>query len=143
MSSNRSFLLQLHGEIDLARADELAALVGDFTTADAQHAVVELTHVTFCDSQGLDFFVRMHAIASDRDGDVTLLNTPDSVRSLLRITNLEDRFRYEERVALRAMTSECASMTPRRWSSLTLAPGDTDSARTDLHAERRKAVRPR
>ena len=118
MSSNRSLLFQLYGEIDLAREDELAAHMADFTTADAKHAVIELTHVTFCDSQAVNFFVRIHAIASDRDGDVTLLNTPDSVRSLLRMTNLEDRFRYEERVAPRARTSECARMTARRWSSV-------------------------
>ena len=30
--------------------------MADFTTADAKHAVMEPTHVTFCDSQAVNFF---------------------------------------------------------------------------------------
>ncbi len=94
------FLLQLCGEIDLARSSELATHASDFERTTSRHVVIDLSQVTFCDSQGLTFFVRMHAIARQRDGDVTLVNTPGTLRNLLRITSLENRFRYEERVFL-------------------------------------------
>jgi len=100
VSINGSFLLQLHGEIDLARSAELAALVHDFAGTDARRAVIDLSEVTFCDSQGVSFFVRMQAIARYRDGDVTLINTPCAVQNLLRITKLTERFRYEDHMFL-------------------------------------------
>lgn len=98
MPVNGSFLLQLHGEIDLARSSELATLLDDFAGTDARKAVIDLSEVTFCDSQGVSFLVRMHSIARHRDGDVTLINAPGAVQNLLRITNLSDRFRYEDRM---------------------------------------------
>jgi len=98
--TGETFLLQLYGEIDLARAGALESHSDDFLASTAQHAVIDLSRVTFCDSQGLNFFVRLERTARDREGDVTLVNAPAAVRNLLRITSLEDRFRYEDRLAV-------------------------------------------
>jgi len=119
-----SFLLQLSGEIDLSRAAALELDSADFLASCARHAVIDLSEVTFCDSQGLNFLVRMEAIARAREGDVTLVNTPGPVRNLLRITSLQDRFRYEERVFLPRQLPRLIPVTrdADKRSSLTLGP---------------------
>jgi anti-sigma B factor antagonist len=100
MASTDTFMLQLRGEIDLARSGELTALIDDYDRTTARHVIIDLSEVTFCDSQGLTFLVQMNSIARERDGDVTLVNPPETVQNLLRITRLDDRFRYEDRVFL-------------------------------------------
>jgi anti-sigma B factor antagonist len=95
-----AIVVELSGEIDLSRKAELDGYIEKYRLCTRRHVVIDASELTFCDSTGLGFLVRLLDIAQDRDGDVTLLNTPDRLRHLLKTTNLEERFRYEERVHL-------------------------------------------
>jgi|SRR3954454_2297180 len=93
-----AIVMELRGEIDLSRKVELDAYTEKYRSSSRRHVVVDASELTFCDSTGLSFLVRLLDIAQQRDGDVTLVNTPDRLRHLLKATTLEERFRYEERV---------------------------------------------
>jgi anti-sigma B factor antagonist len=93
-----SFIVVLAGEIDIARADELDGLVGDYQRSDCRRVEVDLSRVSFCDSQGIALLVRLWQSARERDGDVTLVNASSQLRRTLKITGLLDCFRYDERV---------------------------------------------
>jgi anti-sigma B factor antagonist len=93
-----AILVELRGEIDLSRKPELDAYTQTYRLSPRRHVVVDASELTFCDSTGLGFLVRLLDIAQQRDGAVTLVNTPDRLRYLLKLTTLEERFRYEERV---------------------------------------------
>lgn len=79
------------GEVDVDTAPRLTtALLAAVRTA--QHVVVDLTAVTFMDSQGLAALVRARREAEARGGTVSLTGVTPRIRKLLRITGLDVAF---------------------------------------------------
>jgi anti-anti-sigma factor len=87
------FRLLLHGEVDLANADELR------TAADAAdgatRVVVDLSRCTFLDSSALSVFARFLRRADDGCLDFRIVQSPRLVCRILEITGFGP---YLERV---------------------------------------------
>ncbi|MFJ3202905.1 STAS domain-containing protein [Streptomyces sp. NPDC086989] len=86
-----------HGEMDLARADDLrkvllAALSGDQRPHDL---VVDLQHLSFCDSSGLNVFLHARAVAGNSGQHLYLAAPREQFTRLLKITGAADLFEVE------------------------------------------------
>ena len=62
------FSVKLWGEIDLVRVPELHGLVEDFLNGPAIDIVIDVGDVTFMDSTGLGFLMRLYHAAKDGVG---------------------------------------------------------------------------
>jgi anti-anti-sigma factor len=83
-----TFVLLVHGELDMATAPQLAAaLLGAMESGDAD-VVIDLSGVSFIDSSGIATIVRSHhALQSARRG-LTLRNPTNTVRRTFAISGL-------------------------------------------------------
>lgn len=61
-----AYLVQLFGDVDLARSSELQALCDAFVDSGALDATVDLEHVTFLDSTGLTFLAKLRNVSITR-----------------------------------------------------------------------------
>jgi anti-sigma B factor antagonist len=95
----RTELITLSGEIDMTRVSDLSAAVTLFDASDAADAVVDLTDVTFFGSEGVGLLARLHRIALDRQGSVTLINPNRNVLRVVEICGLLDLVGVERRFA--------------------------------------------
>jgi anti-sigma B factor antagonist len=84
-----AFQIILAGEVDLDRKDELSALADQFAAGGQSNVEVDLSHVTFVDSTGIGFIVRLHATAMARGGTVCLVRPPASCRRVLQVTAVD------------------------------------------------------
>lgn len=67
----------LAGEVDLEAAADLSVAAAEFSSASQPSAVVDLRDVTFMDSNGLNFMVRLHQAAHARGGAVHALTASE------------------------------------------------------------------
>jgi anti-sigma B factor antagonist len=88
-----TFRVRLSGEVDMARAGELRAILQEFRKNPAKDAEVDMSAVTFADTTALSMLLRVHAAAYRRGGTVTLVRPPDSFVRVLAITCLAPLFR--------------------------------------------------
>ncbi len=87
--------LVLEGEIEYSRQAELDELVSQLGDGAATHVRVDLERVTFIESTGLAFLVRLRNICRQRDGSVTLVRPSPAVLRLLTLVNFEAVFDLE------------------------------------------------
>lgn len=86
--SGRRPVIAVHGEVDLATADEVAAVV-DEALRGANRLELDLRHMTFMDSTGLGVLVATYRrLGQIREAIVVRDPTP-SIRRLLQITGVE------------------------------------------------------
>jgi anti-sigma B factor antagonist len=82
-------VVSLVGEIDLSNVAALSATVGDLLTADPPPRVVlDMSGVTFCDSQGLGTLVVLSRRAGFAQSCLVLTNVGDFLIRVLDITGL-------------------------------------------------------
>ncbi|MFI8265765.1 MULTISPECIES: STAS domain-containing protein [unclassified Streptomyces] len=87
-----------HGEMDISRADHfrqvlLSALSGKGPTHDL---VVDLQHLSFCDSSGLNALLAARTVAASESSQNLYLAAPrEQFMRLLKITGVEDLFTIE------------------------------------------------
>ncbi|HEX5878555.1 MAG TPA: STAS domain-containing protein [Actinomycetota bacterium] len=79
-------VLELVGEIDMAEAPRLTALLSQ---AGSPHFVVDLTRLTFIDSTGLAVLVSGWRQASSTGGSMRLVGPQRAVSKMLQITGLD------------------------------------------------------
>jgi anti-anti-sigma factor len=79
----------LIGEVDLARRDELDAIIDKVEMSDAAYVVVDLAEVSFLDSTGLRMLVLLSVMTSAREGRVHVLRPQRPVRRALQISGVE------------------------------------------------------
>lgn len=86
-------LVKLAGEIDITTVEE----VDDFFSAfEVSNLVIDLTGVTFMDTTGIHFLVRLSNRFAGK-GTLTLVVTPKSpVELLIKLTGLSDQFMIME-----------------------------------------------
>ncbi len=84
--------IYLRGEIEMGRQRELLNLLDRFLDTEAKSVTVDLREVTFFDSTGCSFLVRLRKESVARGGAVTLLAPQRSVMRTLRITGLVSAF---------------------------------------------------
>jgi len=86
--AGRRPVVAVHGEVDLATADEVAAAV-DEALRGANRLELDLRHMTFMDSTGLGVLVATYRrLGQVREAIVVRDPTP-SIRRLLEITGVE------------------------------------------------------
>ena len=90
-----TFDISLEGEVDLSQRAALRALAAAFASDAARNAAVDLSRVTFMDSTGLGFLVRVRRISRSRGGQVALTNPQAIVLRLLRTTHLDQLFEIQ------------------------------------------------
>ncbi|BCJ43817.1 putative anti-sigma factor antagonist [Actinoplanes ianthinogenes] len=82
-------ILQLAGEIDVLTVTELSNLVNDLLAAEPPGRIVlDMSGVTFCDSQGLGTLVVLSRKAQHNQTVLALANVGDFLMRVLDITGL-------------------------------------------------------
>lgn len=77
------------GELDMATAPQLVAIVDRLVADNVVDIVIELDRLAFCDSSGLSFFVQAHQTLRAAGGSLVLHNPSDRLRGLLATTSLD------------------------------------------------------
>jgi anti-sigma B factor antagonist len=81
-------VLTLAGEIDVLTAGRLSAAVNDALASDPSRVVLDMSGVTFCDSQGLGTLVVLSRKAASAQTVLVLINVRDFLIRVLDITGL-------------------------------------------------------
>ena len=81
-------VVRLAGEIDLSTAPRLSGAVTDLLTEAPPRVVLDMTGVTFCDSQGLGTLVVLSRKATLAQSYLVLVNVGDFLLRVLDITGL-------------------------------------------------------
>jgi len=81
-------VLKLAGEIDMLTAGRLSSIVNELLADAPVRIVLDMTGVTFCDSQGLGTIVVLTKKASHTQSVVLLTNVGDFLLRVLDITGL-------------------------------------------------------
>ncbi len=76
------------GEIDYSSLDPLREALLDARIAGVRDIIVDLTEVSFLDSQGLAVILYAHQRQRSAGGRLVLRNPNDNARRLLTVTNL-------------------------------------------------------
>lgn len=84
------WVLRLTGELDVATAPRLAEHIAHAAWADPPPRIaLDLSGLSFCNSSGLNVFVRAWKRANAVGGELVLLAPPPRVAASLRITALD------------------------------------------------------
>jgi len=81
-------VLRLTGEIDLSTAPRLSTVVTELLSDAPARVVLDMSGVTFCDSQGLGTLVVLSRKASMAQSCLVLTNVADFLLRVLDITGL-------------------------------------------------------
>jgi anti-sigma B factor antagonist len=82
-------VIEVVGELDLASAQRLAAVLNRQIDAGRQEVVLDLSKLRFCDSSGLTVFVQAHRNLQRAGGRLVLHNASAHLRALLTTTALD------------------------------------------------------
>jgi anti-sigma B factor antagonist len=87
-------VLRLTGELDMASAPELLERVEDALAAGDTRVLVDLTELSFCDSAGLNAFIRGDRRCTGAGGWLRLTGASGHVARVLAISGLTDLLTY-------------------------------------------------
>lgn len=90
-SDARTTLVRLTGEIDIAASDALSRVDGG-TMPPTTQVVVDLSAVTFLDSVGVSFLVRLATQAREQGRTVVLREVPPAVGEVLALVGASELF---------------------------------------------------
>ena len=85
-------VIELDGELDIATAPRLAAVL-DAMTPNPDHLIIDVSRLKFLDSTGLRLLVRASTLVAGR---IWLEGCSRQVLRLLELTGIEDFFCLEE-----------------------------------------------
>jgi anti-anti-sigma factor len=85
----------LHGDIDLATAGDITEAVATARAAGRSWVIIDMTDVTFMDSQGLQALLCARHELADVGGLLTLRGTPEQVLVLLDVCGVRELFSIE------------------------------------------------
>jgi len=89
-------MLVLTGELDVASAPTLEQRVMELCRTDAVEIVLDLGHLSFVDSSGLNAILRLKAVCEERGCEFYLTPGPPPVQRLFDITRLRDRLPFRK-----------------------------------------------
>lgn len=81
--------LALSGELDLSSATQIEEVLKDIEEAGPQVLVLDLRDLTFMDSTGLRVMVSADARARDASRRLVIVQGPETVHRVFRITGLD------------------------------------------------------
>lgn len=85
-------VVSLAGELDIVSAPQLEDVVSAVLAGGAQHIVLDLTELTFCDSTGISVFVKTNNSCATAGGFLRLAQPSGHVARVLAIVGLLDAF---------------------------------------------------
>ncbi|WP_128374585.1 STAS domain-containing protein [Streptomyces cavernae] len=85
-------VVEVHGEIDMSTAGELAAHLDAATAVPEPCVLVDLRQITFFDCSGLRVLCRAESRAKEQGGSLRLVSDRPAMRRLLRAAGLLTRF---------------------------------------------------
>ena len=88
--SNGMTRLALAGEFDLSSADQIEDVLREIEEARPSLLVLDLRELTFMDSTGLRVMVSADARARDASRRLAIVQGPEAVHRVFRITGLDD-----------------------------------------------------
>lgn len=88
--------IALRGELDLASAPQLEALLQSIETDSPQRVVVDLGELAFIDSTGLRLLLQASARSGERDCEFVLRPGEDAVQRVFDLTGARNVLRFEE-----------------------------------------------
>jgi len=83
-------IITLAGDIDLEQVVALHAAHAAFQRSSAANVLVDLSDVTFFGSEGCGLIARLHRVAQQRGGTLTLFNASRTTRRVIEICGLRD-----------------------------------------------------
>ncbi|MGH8794954.1 MAG: STAS domain-containing protein [Stackebrandtia sp.] len=89
-------VVTLAGEIDIGTAPRLTAAVEDALDASPTRVVLNMSAVTFCDSQGLGTLVVLNRAATRSRSLLVLSDLTDFLDRLLQVTGLHSAFTIQD-----------------------------------------------
>jgi anti-sigma B factor antagonist len=93
-----SFVVAVHGEVDLASVAALDAATSRALASDARRIVIDLGACEFLDSTGLHALVRLHRRVTRRAGrELLVLPGPPVVQRAIEICGLDALLPFPER----------------------------------------------
>ncbi len=95
-SDNGVLTLALEGEVDLASVNDLDEALATALARDNPIVVIDLDGVTFMDSTGLHFLVRLRNRVKESSRQLLLARASRFVQRLLQTSGLSDSFEYME-----------------------------------------------
>ncbi|KUH39813.1 MULTISPECIES: STAS domain-containing protein [Streptomyces] len=90
-AADHAAVVTVAGALDLHTADAFHARAAA-AMATHRHLVLDLTHLTFCDSSGLSTLLRLLRHARTADAGLALAAVPAQMRRLLAITGADTVF---------------------------------------------------
>ncbi|MEU4955486.1 STAS domain-containing protein [Streptomyces lavendulae] len=86
-----------HGEMDISRADHFRHVLLDALSGERLHhdVVVDLQHLSFCDSSGLKALLAARIVAAESSHNLYLAAPREQFTRLLEITGAGDLFTIE------------------------------------------------
>jgi anti-sigma B factor antagonist len=84
--------IDLDGEIDLATASDLTAVIEQVSPVPGRVLVLDAARVTFCDCAGLTALLVQHRRLRDGGGALAIVYPPPVLRRLLDAVGLADEF---------------------------------------------------
>ena len=84
------------GELDLSTADELAREVLALREVGFDHVVLDLRHLDFIDSSGLELLLALHEDAQREGHVLTLVPARSEVQRIFELTATRGAFRWRE-----------------------------------------------
>jgi len=90
-------LITLAGDIDLNQVEALRALHAAFQRSTAPNVIVDMSDVTFFGSEGCGLIARLHRVAQQRGGGLTLVNASPAALRVVEICGLRDVIYVERR----------------------------------------------
>jgi anti-anti-sigma factor len=79
----------LRGELDMATAPAVAVTVASRLRAGCRHLTIDLSDVTFMDSQGLNALLKAHVDLTTEGGELRLRAPSKAASSTLRLAGLD------------------------------------------------------
>lgn len=92
-------VLTLSGELTADQADSFRRSCLERFSSGVRDVVLGMEHLTLVDSAGLEMLLWLREAATERHGQLRLVNPDATVRKILEITRLDRRFDTHETVA--------------------------------------------
>ncbi len=91
-------VIKLSGELTADQIDAFRRSCQDRFEADIRHVVLDLEHMTFIDSAGLEALLWIIDETSSRGGQLRVVNPDVTVSKILEISRLDRRFNVHDTI---------------------------------------------
>ncbi len=91
-----TFLITLSGELDLSNAAKLEHVLREAARSDATETVVDLTHLQFIDSTGLQLLILADRNVRSAGQRFSLLRGSEMVQRVFDVCGLSDAFTFAD-----------------------------------------------